>query len=333
MALNLTTGLEGIRQANYRVYVASSKDSTLSVIRYLLDGLSGDEVSVDNVCAVKSAIPLLTPIGEFRKDSIEITGEEGESIEGNESGEIPLSKECSFTAELINTTAKNIKELQYIAETSKIALLLEEIDGVSGIPHQGSSNMYEYEDMHRYIIIANVNAASIEEIGVKLNVSEQSVGGDVPRATLNVKLGTGRVSNFREIRDIVLDAVTFGAFRETDGIIPKPPGEVNYFTYFNTKGLFVDSENKFNVVPLNPTITINQIEIDTSRSSVPAKYFGQPTGGLSDGSFRLDLNISGISGITLQGAGRIRFRFKPEATISGLYSMWLSAPIGVINIT
>lgn len=323
----LVHGLEGIRHADYKVYIAGKStkgglDPDFAEISGNIKNIinNNSEFSVDLVRGIDRIILECEPIGEFRRDSIEITGEEGNTIESNEIGEISLSKQCSFTAELVNTTADNINILEEMSQSGAV-FVLEEMASNAGKIQDKDYSAYEYQDMRRYIIIANLASAGDGDVRSKFSVSDKNTGGDVPRATIKVAMNTGKVSNFRLLRDVIRDCVDIGNFSYS---------EYNGRDYgFNFSGspdklTFAYGLGNIDISKLIEGDISEHVELDLSGSSLKKEFC---TISATSGGGGLSIVISLDSGYEINDGEVIKFRLTGGATDSGLNSMWLPAKV------
>lgn len=214
----LTYGLDGIRQRSYRVwllYPTSGSSGFGNELQFavLIDefrtqlstyhygtafSLLGDIIS-GNAAGVSVAAQKL---GECRKDSIVLTGEDGDSIEGNEVGTLVLGKNCSFACELLNATAANIAALLASVESQTLFyIVLEEVDGQTKVWATGKAapdNFVTSYDTHE-IIFVGVNNALVASF------AENHIGGGISTVTLTANDSVARLSDFRAILDIPYD--------------------------------------------------------------------------------------------------------------------------------
>ena len=168
MAL-LTYGSEGIKQKDYQVYIGKY-DST---IKTAADGY----VAAPAKTTANSLEAELTQLGELRADSISVTAENGDTVEGNNIGEIVLNKACAMVAELINATPDNINALAEL-DGKAVVVMIKEKDA------RGNK---------RTVIVIN---------NVVMSYSENITGGDIPRASISLSRNVANVGNFRIINDI-----------------------------------------------------------------------------------------------------------------------------------
>ena len=165
----LTYGSEGIKQKDYQVYIGKY-DSTIKTAAntYIETQNKANAVSLENE---------LTQLGELRADSISVTAENGDTVEGNNIGEIVLNKACAMVAELINATPDNINALAEL-DGQAVVVMIKEKDARN--------------DVRTVIVINNV----------VMSYSENITGGDIPRASISLSRNVANVGNFRIINDI-----------------------------------------------------------------------------------------------------------------------------------
>jgi hypothetical protein len=214
----LVYGLDGIRQRSYRVWLVypdsgsvgwDGGEQTLSnYITLITDKISVYEYySAWNdlgyfISAAADIVDYSEKLGECRKDSIVLTAEDGESIEGNEIGTIILGKNCSFSCELLNATPANINTLYSDVEAqTPFYIMLEEVDGQTKMWPTGNpapNDYIESNDTHE-IIFVGVNNALVA------NIVENHIGGGISTITLSANDTVAKVSDFRVIMDIPYD--------------------------------------------------------------------------------------------------------------------------------
>lgn len=325
-ALNLSHGTDGIRQSDYRVYVinkngfAAISADVLSVSNfpgiYDLYGEFNAAMLVEVAGGIEDILAAATPIGHFRRDSIEIAGEEGNTIELNESGEVSLSKQCSFVAELINTTKENIADLQELSRDTAV-FILEELNPQAGRVSDDNFSIYEYEDLRRFIILANTSMLA-GDFGVKFSVSEKATGGDVARATITAKMDTGRVSNFRILKDIILDCVTIGSNQDMNTCTAKFDIDVINLA-INPVGI----ETLINIDAISgDDIEVRFVPLDGKKRNFT--FTAEKDDVLQQVNITVNVDNNGEM---LTEGDIVKVRFKPTVTLSGLYSMWISFEI------
>ena len=168
MAL-LSYGSEGIKQKDYQVYIGKYADDVKTAAdTYIGTQNKANAVSLENE---------LTQLGELRADSISVTAENGDTVEGNNIGEIVLNKACAMMAELINATPDNINALAEL-DGQAVVVMIKEKDARN--------------DVRTVIVINNV----------VMSYSENITGGDIPRASISLSRSVANVGNFRIINDI-----------------------------------------------------------------------------------------------------------------------------------
>lgn len=169
--MSLSYGTDGIKQKDYRVYVALANTAGLAaaITTYLA---SSNKSNVDAVIA------LLDELGECRADSIDLGIADGDSIEGNVLGKIVLNKTGTFTAELINATPTNIAALEELDGNACTIMLVER--DTHG------------DDLKTCILMNNFN----------LSYSEKITGGDSIRSTINIEKNVPDAGSFRHIADV-----------------------------------------------------------------------------------------------------------------------------------
>lgn len=216
----LTYGLDGIRQRSYRVWLlfptsgsSGMGSGIVNPLSVLIDNIRkqlstyefgnafatlGDIIS-GNAAGLSGAAQKL---GECRKDSIVLTGEDGDSIEGNEVGTLVLGKNCSFACELLNATAANIAELLASVESQTVFyVVLEEVDEQTKVWATGEAAPNDFVtsyDTHE-IIFVGVNNALVASF------AENHIGGGISTVTLTANDSVARLSDFRAILDIPYD--------------------------------------------------------------------------------------------------------------------------------
>ena len=176
----LSYGTEGIKQNNWVLWLF--KQSVVANLNYY-DFVDTNEV----VCLqliIDDASDVIGHIGELRNDSVSLTAENGDTVEGNIVGEIAINKVCALNAELINATIENCNELAEYDELPVIAMMFD------------SENV----DSAFYPM---VGATCIVVEGATLNYNEMVTGGDIVRATISLSKNPSRVEDFRKIFEVV----------------------------------------------------------------------------------------------------------------------------------
>jgi len=170
----LTYGIEGIKQKDYRVYLDSSAASGVSTA---VTNYNGAKTQAN----INALITALDELGECRADSITVTSENGDTVEGNVLGEIVLNKACSMAAELINSTPDNIDALASLDGVPVTVVVIEkDTHPVSG---------------------GNAKTAIVID-NIVMSYSENITGGDSIRAMVNLSRNVPSVGDFRSIADI-----------------------------------------------------------------------------------------------------------------------------------
>ena len=177
----LSYGTEGIKQNNWVLWLFKSSLAATSQYHYFVNGY--DNSVFQNIF---SDIPeqIIGHIGELRNDSVSLTAENGDTVEGNIVGEIAINKVCALNAELINATTENCNELAEYDGLPVIAMMFdsENVD----------SNFYP---------LAGATCIVVE--GATLNYNEMVTGGDIVRATISLSKNPSRVDDFRKIFEVV----------------------------------------------------------------------------------------------------------------------------------
>lgn len=179
--MSLSYGTEGIKQKNWVLWLL--KPSMAAINEY------SDFVNTHNAGAFKSAITnnpdeVIGMLGELRNDSVSLTAENGDTVEGNIVGEITINKVCALNAELINATIENCNELATYDGLQVIAVMFDSENIDSNFrPMSG--------------------ATCIVVDGATLNYNETVTGGDIVRATISLSKNPSRVDDFRKIFEAV----------------------------------------------------------------------------------------------------------------------------------
>ena len=165
----LSYGSEGIKQKDYQVYIGKYA----TTIKTAAD----EYVAAPSKTTAAALETALDELGELRADSISVTAENGDTVEGNNIGEIVLNKACAMMAELINATPDNINALAEL-DGQAVVVMIKEKDARN--------------DVRTVIVINNV----------VMSYSENITGGDIPRASISLSRSVANVGNFRIINDI-----------------------------------------------------------------------------------------------------------------------------------
>lgn len=200
MALNY--GTLGIRQRNYRVYIALEHqlpDLCAELVLFFADYNTGGYYNayghLETIMASK-----MTHIGEMRKDSIDSSVVDGDSIEGNELGKFVMSKTGTFACELINATPDN-KNALAAADGQEAVIMLVELNDTRMENFLDAGAFFQ---LHELIFIANVDsilAGSVKGIAGSFSYSEKDTGGTIPTSTISIEKSVPNAGNFRKIID------------------------------------------------------------------------------------------------------------------------------------
>lgn len=176
----LSYGTEGIKQKNWVLWLL--KPSVAATVVY------SDFVNTHTAGAFSTVIGnqenVIGMLGELRNDSVSLTAENGDTVEGNIVGEITINKVCALNAELINATIENCNELATYDGRQVIAVMFdsENID----------SNFHPIS-----------GATCILVDSATLNYNETVTGGDIVRATISLSKSPSRVDDFRKIFEVI----------------------------------------------------------------------------------------------------------------------------------
>jgi len=165
----LSYGSEGIKQKDYQVYIGEYTGTA--------ETAADAYIATQNKTTAAALETALDELGELRADSISVTAENGDTVEGNNIGEIVLNKACAMMAELINATPANINALAAL-DGQAVVVMIKEKDARNNV---------------RTVIVIN---------NVVMSYSENITGGDIPRASISLSRSVANVGNFRIINDI-----------------------------------------------------------------------------------------------------------------------------------
>jgi len=165
----LSYGSEGIKQKDYQVYIGEYTGTA--------ETAADAYIATQNKTTAAALETALDELGELRADSISVTAENGDTVEGNNIGEIVLNKACAMMAELINATPANINALAEL-DGQAVVVMIKEKDARNNV---------------RTVIVIN---------NVVMSYSENITGGDIPRASISLSRSVANVGNFRIINDI-----------------------------------------------------------------------------------------------------------------------------------
>jgi hypothetical protein len=177
----LSYGTEGIKQKNWVLWLFKQSMAAKNEYQAFIDAHSFYEI---NVAIINYTSDVIGHLGELRNDSVSLTAENGDTVEGNIVGEITINKVCALNAELINATIENCNELAEYDGLPVIAVMFdsENVDG----------NFYP---------LAGATCIVVE--GAILNYNETVTGGDIVRATISLSKNPSRVEDFRKIFEAV----------------------------------------------------------------------------------------------------------------------------------
>ena len=179
--MSLSYGTEGIKQKNWVLWLV--KPSMATIEEY--SGFINTHIAGEFSSAINgNQDEVIGVLGELRNDSVSLTAENGDTVEGNIVGEIIINKVCALNAELINATIENCNELATYDGRPVIAMMFdsENID----------SNFHPIS-----------GATCIIVDGATLNYNETVTGGDIVRATISLSKNPSRVDDFRKIFEVV----------------------------------------------------------------------------------------------------------------------------------
>lgn len=176
----LSYGTEGVKQKNWVLWLFKPSMAA--------DSAYGDFVSTHGASAFSTVIGnqenVIGMLGELRNDSVSLTAENGDTVEGNIVGEITINKVCALNAELINATIENCNELATYDGRQVIAV------------------MFDSENINGYFE-PKPGATCIVVDGATLNYNETVTGGDIVRATISLSKNPSRVDDFRKIFEVI----------------------------------------------------------------------------------------------------------------------------------
>lgn len=200
-------GVAGIRQRHYRVWMAFENAGTgehdfVAAVDFLDDMFTciyQASPDYENAKAKFDAFKTnVYHVGEMRADSIDVSVQDGDSIEGNEIGKTVLGKSGTFAAELINSTPEIVDFLTGL-DGHECVVLLEEVNDVRLKSYNGA--MLE---THEIIVIGNIPAilaGLTDNVGGSFHFSEKVTGKNIAISMLNVERSVSTVREFRSIED------------------------------------------------------------------------------------------------------------------------------------
>ena len=217
-------GLDGIRQRDYRVWINFEDMKTADGERDFITAVDAmgnlyefiHENPIDYNHALNALKSYMYHVGEMRADSVELSVEDGDSVEGNEVGKIVLGKTGKFATELINSTPDIISWLA-LRDTKECIIMLEELNPTRFKSYDGA--MLE---THEIILIGNVPAMAeglTDNVGVAFNYADKVVGKDIVISTLSVEKTVPTASAFRQIMDVNYEEPAVAPSITTLGIV------------------------------------------------------------------------------------------------------------------
>ena len=200
-------GVAGIRQRHYRVWIAFENAGTgehdfvvaVNALEDMFTHIYEENPDYENAKAKFGTFKENAyHVGEMRADSIDVSVQDGDSIEGNEIGKTVLGKSGTFSAELINSTPEIVDFLTGL-DGHECVVLLEEVSDVRLKSYNGA--MLE---THEIIVIGNmpaILAGLTDNVGGSFHFSEKVTGKNIAISTLNVERSVSTVREFRSIED------------------------------------------------------------------------------------------------------------------------------------
>jgi hypothetical protein len=215
--MTLNYGVLGIRQRDYRVYIAFESQLTAlcaELVSFFEDYDSGDYdaayVHLQTIMASK-----MTHIGEMRKDSIDVSIADGDSVEGNEIGKFVMSKTGTFSCELINATPDNKNALANADSQEAIIMLVE----ISNNRIENFNDAGAFFELHEIVFVGNMESiidGLDSGVGGSFSYSEKDTGGTIPTSTISIEKKVPNAASFRKIIDQpydykeIVDAIVLG---------------------------------------------------------------------------------------------------------------------------
>lgn len=200
-------GVAGIRQRHYRVWMAFENAGTgehdfvaaVNALDDMFTAIYGENPDYENAKMKFDTFKMNAyHVGEMRADSIDVSVQDGDSIEGNEIGKTVLGKSGTFAAELINSTPEIVDFLTGL-DGHECVVLLEEVNDVRLKSYNGA--MLE---THEIIVIGNmpaILAGLTDNVGGSFHFSEKVTGKNIAISMLNVERSVSTVREFRSIED------------------------------------------------------------------------------------------------------------------------------------
>lgn len=211
-AISLKTGTSGIKPRNYRVFLATNDynfnfPQILKHLEYVGDNIDSFYYEDDHY-DLSEALALMAEVGECRSDSIDLSLEDGESIEGNTLGKVVLGKSGSFSVELINATPDNINQLSLLDGKEAIIILVETntspIFFKSGDYHDHLLSLNGYNVLFVCNLDAIFNGATTG-IGSSLTVTNKITGNGSSTVSISINNNYNNASSFRKFVDFGIE--------------------------------------------------------------------------------------------------------------------------------
>lgn len=200
MALNY--GVLGIRQRDYRVYIAFESQLTAlcaELVSFFEDYDSGAyDAAYGHLQTIMAS--KMTHIGEMRKDSIDVSIADGDSVEGNEIGKFVMSKTGTFSCELINATPDNKNALANADSQEAIIMLVE----ISNNRIENFNDAGAFFELHEIVFVGNMESiidGLDSGVGGSFSYSEKDTGGTIPTSTISIEKKVPNAASFRKIID------------------------------------------------------------------------------------------------------------------------------------
>jgi hypothetical protein len=215
--MTLNYGVLGIRQRDYRVYIAFESQLTAlcaELVSFFEDYDSGAyDAAYGHLQTIMAS--KMTHIGEMRKDSIDVSIADGDSVEGNEIGKFVMSKTGTFSCELINATPDNKNALANADSQEAIIMLVE----ISNNRIENFNDAGAFFELHEIVFVGNMESiidGLDSGVGGSFSYSEKDTGGTIPTSTISIEKKVPNAASFRKIIDQpydykeIVDAIVLG---------------------------------------------------------------------------------------------------------------------------
>jgi hypothetical protein len=200
--MTLNYGVLGIRQRDYRVYIAFESQLTAlcaELVSFFEDYDSGAyDAAYGHLQTIMAS--KMTHIGEMRKDSIDVSIADGDSVEGNEIGKFVMSKTGTFSCELINATPDNKNALANADSQEAIIMLVE----ISNNRIENFNDAGAFFELHEIVFVGNMESiinGLDSGVGGSFSYSEKDTGGTIPTSTISIEKKVPNAASFRKIID------------------------------------------------------------------------------------------------------------------------------------